>query len=406
MDVNEPSPTARVVRFGVFEVDLRTAELRKQGIRIRLPGQSFQVLEALLLRPGDLVTREELKHKLWPENSYGDFEHGINAAVNRVREALGDSSDNPRFVETIPRRGYRFIAPINDGSNLPGPVLTDDPPPIAPSQPAAATDSEPRPSRKRSVLRPALAGLVVVLLAALAWLMRPLPSPRVTNTTQITNDGLTKGHFVNDGLRIYYTTAVAKELKFFQVSTQGGEPVPMPQLDGMRPLDISADHSQLLLRSNKDNTFTDDTLWVASVLGGAPSRLGDLVGGSGSWSPKGDQIAYTFGYEVRIARSDGSDPHTIATMPSGPYGVRWSPDGRVIRFSVWTEDTASIWEIFPDGTGLHRLFPKATDHSHWYGDWTPDGGYYIFMSQPLTRPGLWDIWAVRAGETGFHPGSR
>ena len=110
--MKEPDVAARVIRFGVFEVDLRSAELRKQGVRIRLPGQSFQVLEALLLRPGELVTREELKQKLWPSDSFGDFEHGINAAVNRVRDALGDSSDNPRFVETLPRRGYRFIAPV------------------------------------------------------------------------------------------------------------------------------------------------------------------------------------------------------------------------------------------------------------------------------------------------------
>ena len=115
--MSESAQSAKVVRFGVFEVDLRTAELRKQGIHIRLPGQSFRVLEALLLRPGELVTREELKQKLWPSDSFGDFEHGINAAINRVREALGDSSDNPRFVETLPRRGYRFIAPVENGES-------------------------------------------------------------------------------------------------------------------------------------------------------------------------------------------------------------------------------------------------------------------------------------------------
>ena len=101
--VREPEQATRVVRFGVFEVELRTAELRKQGVRIRLPSQSFQILEALLLRPGELVTREELKQKLWPADTFGDFEHGLNAAVNRVREALGDSSDKPRFIETLPR---------------------------------------------------------------------------------------------------------------------------------------------------------------------------------------------------------------------------------------------------------------------------------------------------------------
>jgi DNA-binding winged helix-turn-helix (wHTH) protein len=102
LPVHEPDQATRVIRFGVFEVDLHTTELRKQGVRIRLPLQSFQVLEALLRQPGELVTRKELKEKLWPADSFGDFEHGLNAAVNRVREALGDSSDNPRFVETLP----------------------------------------------------------------------------------------------------------------------------------------------------------------------------------------------------------------------------------------------------------------------------------------------------------------
>src|ERR1700740_554944 len=90
-----------IVRFGVFEVDLRTAELRKQGVRIRLPGQAFQVLEALLLRPGELVTREELKQKLWPSDTFGDFDNGLNAAVNRLRDPLEDSPDKPRLVEPI-----------------------------------------------------------------------------------------------------------------------------------------------------------------------------------------------------------------------------------------------------------------------------------------------------------------
>ena len=116
LPVPEPDQATRVIRFGVFEVDLHTTELRKQGVRIRLPLQSFRVLEALLLQPGELVTRKKLKEKLWPADSFGDFEHGLNAAVNRVRDALGDSSDNPRFVETLPRRGYRFLAPINEAA--------------------------------------------------------------------------------------------------------------------------------------------------------------------------------------------------------------------------------------------------------------------------------------------------
>lgn len=114
-----------VARFGVFEVDLHTGELRKKGQRLRIPGQSFQVLKLLLERPGELVSRDELREKIWGSDTFVDFEHGLNAAVNRLREALGDSADSPRFVETLPRRGYRFIAPLQGvGESVPEPAPT------------------------------------------------------------------------------------------------------------------------------------------------------------------------------------------------------------------------------------------------------------------------------------------
>src|ERR1700693_3537155 len=104
-------PFPRTIRFGVFELDLRSGELQKQGRKIRLEGQPVQVLICLLENPGELVTREELHRKLWPADTFVNFEHGLNAAVKRLRQALQDSADNPRFVETLPRRGSRFIAP-------------------------------------------------------------------------------------------------------------------------------------------------------------------------------------------------------------------------------------------------------------------------------------------------------
>jgi TolB-like protein/Tfp pilus assembly protein PilF len=106
------SPTPRVVRFAAFEADLGAGELRKHGLRIRLPEQAFRVLATLLERPGDLVTRAELRARLWPDRTYVDFDHGLNKAVNRLRGALGDSAANPRFVETIARRGYRLLVPV------------------------------------------------------------------------------------------------------------------------------------------------------------------------------------------------------------------------------------------------------------------------------------------------------
>src|SRR4030088_1980628 len=111
MSGNQQVPT--IISFGPFEADLHTQELRKQGLRLRLPGQSFHILEMLLKRPGELVTREELQQALWSSDTHVDFERGVNAAVNRLREVMGDSADNPHLIETLPRRGYRFIGTID-----------------------------------------------------------------------------------------------------------------------------------------------------------------------------------------------------------------------------------------------------------------------------------------------------
>src|SRR5258708_8787429 len=101
-----------VVRFGTFEVDVRSGELRKQGVRVKLKEQPFHVLTVLLQRPGEVVTREELRNQNWPADTFVDFDNNLNTAINKLREALGDAADNPRFIETLPRRGYRFIAPV------------------------------------------------------------------------------------------------------------------------------------------------------------------------------------------------------------------------------------------------------------------------------------------------------
>jgi len=109
-----PQNNSRVTRFGVFELDLSAGELRKSGVRLRLQEQPFQVLALLLERAGDVVTREELRQKLWPSDTFVDFDHSLNTAINKVREVLGDSATSPRYVETLARRGYRFIAPLQN----------------------------------------------------------------------------------------------------------------------------------------------------------------------------------------------------------------------------------------------------------------------------------------------------
>src|SRR5262249_40593179 len=141
----EPVPSVQVVRFGTYELDLRLGELRKNGIRVKLSGQPFQILVILLERPGDLVTREQLQQRLWPSDTFVDFDRGLNAAINRVRDALGDSAENPRFVETLPRRGYRFIAPLNSS---PAVVRAPSESNICPPQTATSSATLPVPGSR------------------------------------------------------------------------------------------------------------------------------------------------------------------------------------------------------------------------------------------------------------------
>src|SRR5262252_9261144 len=138
---NGPVP-AGSVRFGPCEFDLRAGELTKHGVRIRLQEQPFQILRMLLARPGEIVLREELRCALWPENTFGEFDHGINAAVKRLRDALGDSAESPRYIETVARRGYRFVATLDD-------VQSETPDPAA-EEPKSAAPPDPRVPTSRA----------------------------------------------------------------------------------------------------------------------------------------------------------------------------------------------------------------------------------------------------------------
>ena len=151
-DLRSDLRPAQRYRFGVFEADAATGELRRQGMRVKLNAQPFQVLLMLLEQPGQLVSREEISRVLWPEGTFVDFEHGVNSAVNRIREALGDTAGSPRFVETLARRGYRFLAPvekIDSGDHLP--LAPDESQSPAPGDPVANT-SQSEPQLRRQIL--------------------------------------------------------------------------------------------------------------------------------------------------------------------------------------------------------------------------------------------------------------
>jgi DNA-binding winged helix-turn-helix (wHTH) protein/tetratricopeptide (TPR) repeat protein len=173
----EATDRTRRIRFEAFDVDMRSGEVRKHGIRLKLHGQPFQVLSLLLEHPGDVVTREELRQKLWPGDTFVDFDTGLNSAVKKLRDALCDSAEEPRYIETLPRRGYRFIAPVENG-DLPAPIPIEKPlatvPPVGP---------KPERSNKRRLF---VAGVAVFLIvAALATWRVIFARPALTGTDVI-----------------------------------------------------------------------------------------------------------------------------------------------------------------------------------------------------------------------------
>jgi TolB-like protein/DNA-binding winged helix-turn-helix (wHTH) protein len=166
-----PAVSGRSVRFGVFEADLKACELRKHGIRLKLAEQPFQVLAMLLERPGETVTREELRDRLWPGDTFVDFDHGLNNAVMRVREVLLDSSDHPLYVETVPRRGYRFVAPVED---VPAPS-------VAPATHEQDHPSDPSPLESN----PSLTSPITGYFRRWPDIGRWLSAPRITTVAYV-----------------------------------------------------------------------------------------------------------------------------------------------------------------------------------------------------------------------------
>jgi DNA-binding winged helix-turn-helix (wHTH) protein/WD40 repeat protein len=377
--VPESAQKARVMQFGVFEVDLQTGELRKSGSKIKLQEQPFQILALLLERPGKAITREELRQRLWPADTFVDFDHSLNSAVKKLRQALGDDSDNPRFVETLPRRGYRFIVPVK-GEVPSSDQLAEEVPPT-------------RPKNRGRHLYSGLVvlGAVIVIVGALAlWKMVPRTpgAPKVLRFIQLTNDGQAKfGPMATDGSRIYFNEVLPGPRNLIvQVSTKGGEAVPLSvPLKQPRVLDLSREGTELLVANDEGNRLS--SLWVQPVAGGSPRRVGTVLVDDARFGANGTSIIYGNGHDVYSESRDGSSPRKLLTVDGIPSSFRFSPNGRVFRFSQFDfrVDSMAITEAIADGTGLHKMFPGCC------GKWTSDGRFFIFQNRPDRRIDLWAL---------------
>jgi DNA-binding winged helix-turn-helix (wHTH) protein/Tol biopolymer transport system component len=391
-----PEPL-RQVRFAEFHLDLNTAELRNNGNKCILQGQPLQVLVVLLERPGQLVSREELKKKLWPGDTFVDFDQSLNKAVNRLREALNDSAEHPRFIQTLPRRGYRFIASVEALNQS----LAEGQDPSRSAQHAESTptkaDRLPQSWRSgqalsRKIVPVAIAFLLLVLGIA-GWFRRPLPVPRVVGSIRITNDGWRKFALVTDGVRLYFS----ERGTIAQSSTEGGEITEISTgLTDVDIYDISPRRSELLVADGvQGSEIAERPIWIVTLPAGTPSRVGDIRALWACWAPDGVHLAYATKNALYLAKKDGTEIRKLANIPEVPWKLQFSPDGSRLRFDAYdaVRNVDSIWEMTMDGNSIRSLFPGWNKPLH-TGIWNGDGKYFFFNTHDPVKDRDEDVWVL------------
>jgi Tol biopolymer transport system component/DNA-binding winged helix-turn-helix (wHTH) protein len=396
--------------FGQFELDSRTGELTRNGIRVRLQPLQAKLLILLTSQPGRIYSREEICEELWSGQSYGNFDQSLNFAVSQLRSALLDSAEVSRYIETIPKRGYRFVASIRESErNDQSAVLTGFNGPAYKNGHTAESKSSEIPAIARLLSAPVrnvsihnrirylvLAFVLFAALASAAWWLFPLQPPRAVRYAQITTAGaidfLVKP--VSDGTRVYYVERVGGHWEARQTSLLGGESQTMPGLPhNMRVMDLSPNRATWLLGQFTSRS-SQSTLWLMPVQGGVPARFGNIVSGEAVWHPDGNHIVYAQGHELWIVGIDASDPRRLVSLPGDANWLAWSPDGRRLRLTVGDHNGGvALWEMQQDGSRLHRVFPNdAPDLRECCGEWTPDGRYFIYSAG---RRNAWSLWAAR-----------
>ena len=404
--VEHQERTAARFRFGLFEADAESGELRKSGVRLRLQAQPFRLLICLLERPGEVVSREEIQQRLWGTDTIVDFDHSLGTAINKLREALGDSAENPRFIETLARRGYRFIAPVSASGVLAeerfGRVLQAEAESHDSSAPAAARRGRPRLRAAGMVL----AAMVLVGCSFIAGLeMRPARTGpplirQVTFSGRVSPGDPMFESFpgtATDGSRIYFPEIENGRALLAQALIADGETstLPLPEELAAPSLgDISPDGSRLLLR-NHLATAAEQALWIVSTIGGTARQVPGIVAHDATWMPDGQRILYASGDGLYIARDNGTESRKLATLPGRAFWLRWSPDGTELRLTLLNSEThtTALWQVNSDGSRAHRLLDdwNGSPAAECCGSWTDDGRYYVFQS---ARTGSNNIWAI------------
>ncbi len=428
---------SRVLRFGVFELDVQEAELHKSGIRIKLQEQPFQILTMLLERPGQTVTREDLRTKLWSADTFVDFDHSLNSSIKKLREALGDDSENPRFIETLHRRGYRFIAPVDGAAalaaeqngQLSGPTTE-----LAAVLPAPTNGSPVIAAAKQHKWGVAVGVFaLLILLGATGFgiysiLHRPAARPFQNFTvTQVTNSGKVVSGAISPDGRYLASVQVDKGMQSIwlrNLPTGTDTQTVPPSTSDYGGLEFSPDGNYIYFLMGKNTNWDGYSLFRSLFMGGDPQFLLPNVD-SYALSPDGRRIAVgrlnypeANKYQILTISSDGGDETILQTGSTNqqPWRFAWSPKGDEIYYTYYSREEG-VWaiDVFDLRAGkAHRFLSskRAVLPLQWLPDghallvtyWQPGGGgpqigFIRGASEdvtPITRDAdtYWDVTAT------------
>jgi DNA-binding winged helix-turn-helix (wHTH) protein len=367
--MTDPQLTSGVVRFDVFEVDLQAGELRKDSRKVRLQEQPFRVLSSVLERPGELVTRKELCRRLWPADTFVDFDHGLNSAVARLRDALSDSAEQPKFIETVPKRGYRFIASLHRNRS---------------PEPA---ESVPAPHRQRSSPAGVWIGIGAALFILVAAIVlgrsysRIAPSAEAgTGTSSRESQIASVPAYSPDGKHVAFRQSEGRLNDGIFTALVGGEnPLRLTSQPGDFSPVWSPDSRQIAFIRYSDNALS---IYTVPALGGiehqiytTPAALGEGL----TWSKTGKALAFSESSAGDPAHSwivvvslSGSAPQRLTSPPDGYRDMEpvFSPDGSKVAFirSAVAGETNNVFVVSVTGGEARQL---------------------TFHDQPIVGPPAW-----------------
>ena len=401
--------------FGLFNVDLASGQLLRSGQKVALQEKPFRILTMLLEHPGQLVTRDEIRKQLWPAGTFVDFNEGIDTALKKLRYGLGDSAQNPTFIETVPRRGYRFIAPVSNGGSDNHSLFEPE------LQPLTTTSTPPVQKISKKYLVALI--LVAVIVAAGYVFFRRAYRPRDIDLrhvqmTRLTDNGQVRAVAISpDGRYVAYARGdeIRQSLWLTEIASRSDLRI-LTDGPGFHGLTFSPDGNSLyVVRSDtKDPAFK--YLYTLPAHGGVVTKLITDIDSPVSFSPDGKQFVYERcvpprNYiEIRIANPDGTNDHVLTLIRDGNAmlyqpGPNWSPDGRNIAVPAvltnhqlrWVLDMVSV----TDGS-IREMYSSPGNHFMGRPVWFPSGKGLLFMHVDNSG-GRYQLWTISFPEGRAQP---